>query len=330
MGRCQLDWRASKGKLTVNPIKNGGTVMRPVNLIGRCALIGVLLGASALVAAQEYVRDPDWPRPLPEDIEWGQVPNVTIGPQGHIYAFHRSSPPVLEFDPQGNLVDSWDSERIHRPHGFRFAPDGTIWATDFDRENGNQVLQFNAEGELLRHFGRQGVTGHSENLFDGPADVAVAENGDIFVADGHWNNRIVKYDAQGNYLMEWGGEGDGPGELNLPHSIVIDQRGRVLVADRGNHRIQIFDQNGRYLDQWTQFGRPSGLFIDDDDILYVADYQEKKGVTYGSAEDGTVMGFIDGTEPEGVVVDDAGNVYTGEVIGGDGSIVKKFVRRSAD
>lgn len=291
-------------------------------------LSGLVLAVfSAAVTAQEYVRDPDWPEPLPEGMEWGQVPNVSIDADGNIYAFHRSSPPVLKFDPEGNLIDSWDSDNIHRPHGFRFTDDGSVWATDFDRENGNQALRFDTAGNLLQRLGTRGFTGDTPNTFDGPADVAVAENGDIFVADGHWNNRIVKFDAQGRYLMEWGGYGDGQGELNLPHSIVIDRRGRVLVADRGNHRIQIFDQQGNYIDQWTQFGRPSGLFIDDNDILYAADYQEKRGVTYGSAEDGTVMGFIEGTEPEGVVVDDEGNVYTGEVIGGDGSIIKKFIRQ---
>jgi DNA-binding beta-propeller fold protein YncE len=182
---------------------------------------------------------------------------------------------------------------------------------------------------LLR-LGARGFGGTLPNNFDGPADSAVAANGDIFVADGHWNNRIVKFSKEGRYLMEWGSKGTGPGELNMPHTIVIDRRGRVLVGDRSNHRIQIFDQEGTYIDQWDQFGWPSGMFIDQNDILYVADYQSKRGVTYGSAEDGTVMGFIEGSEPEGVVVDADGNVYTGEVTGGEGgegSIMRKFIKQ---
>jgi len=286
--------------------------------------------ASNLSVAQEYVLDPDWPQPLPEEIVWGQVPNVTMDHEGFIYAFHRSEPPVLKFDTDGNLVDSWGTEWIARPHGFRVAPDGSLWATDYHRQNGHTVTKFDTSGRVLLRLGARGFTGTGPNTFNGPADVAVAPNGDVFVADGHWNNRIVKFNAEGRYLLEWGKKGSGPGELDVPNSIVIDARGRVMVADRSNERVQIFDQEGNYLTEWDQFGRPSGLFIDDNDVLYVADYEVKRGVTYGSAEDGAVMGFIEGSEAEGVVVDADGNVYTGEVTGGesgDGMIIRKFIKQ---
>ena len=282
------------------------------------------------VVAQEYVLDPNWPQPLPEGIEWGQVPNVTIDAEGFIYAFHRAEPPILKFSPSGELVDTFGEGWVATAHGFRAAADGTLWATDFNRPEGQLVTQFDTDGSVLLRLGARGFGGTLPNTFDGPADSAVAANGDIFVADGHWNNRIVKFSKEGRYLMEWGSKGTGPGELNMPHTIVIDRRGRVLVGDRSNHRIQIFDQEGTYIDQWDQFGWPSGMFIDQNDILYVADYQSKRGVTYGSAEDGTVMGFIEGSEPEGVVVDADGNVYTGEVTGGEGgegSIMRKFIKQ---
>ena len=282
------------------------------------------------VVAQEYVLDPNWPQPLPEGIEWGQVPNVTIDAEGFIYAFHRAEPPILKFSPSGELVDTFGEGWVATAHGFRAAADGTLWATDFNRLNGQIVTQFDTDGSVLLRLGARGFGGTLPNTFDGPADSAVAANGDIFVADGHWNNRIVKFSKEGRYLMEWGSKGTGPGELNMPHTIVIDRRGRVLVGDRSNHRIQIFDQEGTYIDQWDQFGWPSGMFIDQNDILYVADYQSKRGVTYGSAEDGTLMGFIEGSEPEGVVVDADGNVYTGEVTGGEGgegSIMRKFIKQ---
>ncbi len=288
----------------------------------------VLLASAAW--AQDYVLDPDWPKPLPDDIEWGQVPNVTIDQDGYIYAFHRSEPPVLKFDSEGNLVDTFGSDFVNRPHGFRVTPDGTIWATDYHRQLGHTITRIDTEGRILLRLGARGFTGSGPNTFNGPADVAQAPNGDFFVADGHWNNRIVKYDRSGRYLMEWGGKGAGQGQLDVPHSIVIDRRGRVLVGDRSNHRIQIFTQTGEYITEWDQFGWPSGLFIDDNDILYVADYQDKLGVTYGSADDGTVMGFIGGTAPEGVVVDADGNVYVGEVTGGEnseGRIIKKFIKQ---
>ena len=282
--------------------------------------------------AQDYIMDPDWPKPLPEGIEWGQVPNVTIDAEGYIYAFHRSEPPVLKFDAEGNLVDSFGGPQwVATPHGFRATPDGqTFWATDYNRERGHTITKVDASGRIIQRLGARGFSGVGPTTFNGPADVAQAEDGSFFVADGHFNNRIVKYDKDGRYLMEWGKKGAGAGEFNLPHTIVIDRRGRVLVGDRANLRIQIFTQDGEYITEWDQFGRPSGMFIDQNDILYVADYQELRGVTYGSAEDGSVIGFIQGSEPEGVVVDADGNVYTGEVTGGEGGegrIIRKFIKQ---
>lgn len=301
-----------------------------LSLITLLSTIGLLLSTNTAFA-QDYVMDPDWPRPLPDDIAWGQVPNVTIDQDGFIYAFHRSDPPVLKFDPDGNLVAAFGGpEWVHLPHGFRINPDGTIWTTDFHRQLGHTITKIDTEGRVLLRLGARGFTGTGPNTFNGPADVAQAPSGEFFVADGHWNNRIVKFDKDGRYLMEWGNKGTGTGEFDLPHSIVIDRRGRVLVSDRGNARIQIFTQDGEYITEWDQFGMPSGLFIDDNDVLYAADYQVKRGVTYGSAEDGTVMGFFQGSEAEGIVVDAAGNVYTGEVTGGDGGdgmIIRKFIRQ---
>ena len=275
--------------------------------------IFVLVSLQANFAiSQGYIMDPNWPKPLPEGIEWGQVPNVTIDAEGFIYAFHRSDPPVLKFDPEGNLVDSFGSEVwVTTPHGFRITPEGsTIWATDFNAQRGHTITKIDTNGRVLQRFGARGFSGVGPHTFNGPADVAQAEDG--------------------RYLMEWGKKGTGPGEFNLPHTIVIDRRGRVLVGDRANLRIQIFTQEGEYITEWDQFGRPSGMFIDQNDILYVADYQELRGVIYGSAEDGTVIGFVEGSEPEGIVVDADGNIYTGEVTGGEGGegrIIRKFIKQ---
>ena len=294
------------------------------------ALIGAAFLTLAL-QAQEYVMDPDWPKPLPENIEWGQVPNVTIDREGFIYAFHRSDPPVLKFDTEGNLVDSFGSAQwVARPHGFRLTPEGDIWTTDYQRESGHTITKIDTAGNILLRLGARGFAGTGPNTFNGPADVAQAEDGSFFVADGHWNNRIVKFNASGRYLLEWGGKGSGPGQFDVPHTILIDRRGRVFVGDRSNERIQLFTQQGEYLTEWDQFGRPSGMFIDHEDVLYVADYEKLRGVTYGNAENGEVLGFIEGSEPEGVVVDLDGNVYTGEVTGGqggDGYIIRKFIKQ---
>ena len=196
------------------------------------ALIGAAFFALAL-QAQEYVMDPDWPKPLPENIEWGQVPNVTIDREGFIYAFHRSDPPVLKFDTEGNLVDSFGSAQwVARPHGFRLTPEGDIWTTDYQRESGHTITKIDTAGNILLRLGARGFAGTGPNTFNGPADVAQAEDGSFFVADGHWNNRIVKFNASGRYLLEWGGRGSGPGQFDVPHTILIDRRGRVFVGDR--------------------------------------------------------------------------------------------------
>ena len=295
--------------------------------------IGVVCAALLTFSlhAQEYVMDPNWPKPLPEGIEWGQVPNVTIDKEGFIYAFHRSDPPVLKFDKDGNLVDSFGSSQwVVRPHGFRLTPEGDIWATDYQRQSGHTITKIDTNGNILLRLGARGFAGAGPNTFNGPADVAQADDGSFFVADGHWNNRVVKFDKEGRYLLEWGGKGSEPGQFNLPHTILIDRRGRVFVGDRSNERIQLFTPEGEYLDEWDQFGRPSGMFIDHDDVLYVADYEKMRGVTFGDAESGEVLGFIEGSEPEGVVVDLDGNVYTSEVTGGqggNGKIIRKFVKK---
>lgn len=144
------------------------------------------------------------------------------------------------------------------------------------------------------------------------------------MADGHVNNRIVKFSSDGRFLKAWGSKGSGPGEFSVPHAIALDSRGRVFVADRGNKRLQIFDQEGTFLAEWTQFGRPSGLLITPDDTLYVADVTEGTGITYGSARDGVVQGVIRGTLAESIAIDKAGSVYAGETT--TGRTLRKFLK----
>jgi DNA-binding beta-propeller fold protein YncE len=153
------------------------------------------------------------------------------------------------------------------------------------------------------------------------------------VADGHVNSRIVKFSPSGAFIKAWGKRGDGPGELNVPHTMFFDSRGRLLVGDRSNRRIQIFDQDGRYLDQWTQFGSPSGIFVAPDDTLYVVDYNDKMRLFVGSAKDGSIQHTVDLTLAEGVAVDPLGSIYVGETVVGHlgdmvtGHAVRKMVKR---
>ena len=150
-------------------------------------------------------------------------------------------------------------------------------------------------------LGKAGVAGNGPDTFDRPTDVAVASNGDIFVTDGHGtNDRVVKFAKDGRFVKAWGQRGARPGEFNQPHTIALDSRGRVFVGDRSNSRIQVFDPDGTFIVEWAQFGRPSGMFIDEDDTLYVTDSTSnsrnnpgwKRGIYIGSTHDGSVTAFI--------------------------------------
>ncbi len=299
-------------------------------------LLVLLLGAvgEGQAPAPPYRLVPGWGT-LPGGETWGEVPGMAIDSSGRIFAFHRAEKPIVELDRSGRVVRMWGENMFAWPHGIRVDRSGNLWVTDGQARNGlgQQVFKYGPDGTLLLTLGTRGVRGEGPDTFGGPCDVAVAGNGDIFVADGHQNSRIVKFDKDGRFIKAWGRRGSGPGEFNLPHTLVIDSSGRVLVGDRSNHRIQIFDQDGNYLDEWTQFGTPSGMFVAADDTLYVVDYNVKKGVFIGSAKDGSLKYKLDDAVAEGVAVDSDGNIYVSETVPGTtltgqpgGHIVRKFER----
>ena len=183
-------------------------------------------------------------------------------------------------------------------------------------------------------LGRAGIAGSDTASFNGPSVVAVAPNGDIFIADGHGedgNNRIMKFSSSGRFLKEWGSSGPGPaaGEMSDAHALAFDSQGRLFVGDRRNSRIQIFDQEGNFLEQWTQFGPPSNIYIDAADVIYVTDTQTAampqwfrdrrpaswvRGIRVGDARTGNVTGFLR-SDSEFLTVDRLGNIYGAEVPG---------------
>jgi sugar lactone lactonase YvrE len=234
--------------------------------------------------------------------------------------------PVLKFDSSGKLVTSFGAGMFVSPHGIHVDRQGNIWLADGAGKDGKgqQVFKFSPDGKVLMTLGKPGVAGDSQDTFNPPSDILVAPNGDVFVADGHGGNtnaRIVKFSKDGKFIKAWGKKGSGPGEFDTPHSLAMDSSGRLFVADRGNSRIQIFDQDGRFLAEWKQFGRPSGIFIDRNDVLYAADTQSdektnpgyKRGIRVGSAKDGKVTALIPDPDPdgtgEGVAADVDGNIY---------------------
>jgi DNA-binding beta-propeller fold protein YncE len=283
---------------------------------------------------------------LPDGRMWGAPAAVEIDPDGRsIWVFERCGAnscagsrlaPILKFDSSGKLVKSFGEGMFVFPHGLEVDKDGNVWATDGQgaEGKGHQVFKCSPQGKLLLTLGKAGVAGDGPDTFNMPSDVAIAPNGDIFVADGHnplpTNMRIVKFSKDGKFIKAWGKKGTAPGDLDDPHSIAFDSRGRLFVADRRNDRIQIFDQDGRFIDQWKQFGRPSGIFITKDDVIYVAD--QAAGIRIGSARDGSLKAFINappsstGTTrvAESVAVDTLGGVYGGE----NGSMkLMKYVKK---
>ena len=281
-----------------------------------------------------------------------------------------SLPSMLKFDASGTLVTSFAQGMLIFPHGMHVDRDGNVWVTDGQDDapqaargaqapgqpnpaasrngplpgstRGHQVFKFSPQGKLLMTLGKAGGAAEPEYFYQ-PNDVLVAPNGDIFVSEGHGgaNARILKFTKDGTFITSFGKKGSGPGEMEQPHALAMDSRGRLFVGDRSNNRILIYQQDGKLLDAWPQFSRPSGIYIDANDTIYVADSESesvarnhdgwRRGIRIGSAKDGKVIAFIPdpvekatGTSAaEGVAVDRQGNVWGAEV-GPRG--VKKYVR----
>ena len=199
---------------------------------------------------------------------------------------------------------------------------------------GHQVFKFSPTGKVLMTLGKKGVAGNGPDSFDQPSGIAVAPNGDIFVTDGHGkNDRVVKFSKDGLFLKTWGRHGTGPGEFDQPHDISIGgSQGHVFIADRSNSRVQIFDQDGNFIAAWKQFGRPSAVFVGKDDTLYASDSQSNskvnpgytRGITIGSAKDGSLKAFIPDPDLDqadvnrisgasGIVADGQGTIYAADV-----------------
>ena len=311
---------------------------------------------------------------MPAGRTWGSTSSVDIDKDGtSVWVGERCGSnscltstldPVLKFDANGTLVKSFGAGLVIFPHGITVDRDGNVWIVDGNDNaprapraatpapgatpaplpmapppgatKGHQVIKFSPDGKVLLTLGAPGGAGAPDYFFQ-PNDVLVAPNGDIFVGEGHGggNSRMMKFDRTGRLLKTWGTLGSGPGEFNQPHALAMDSQGRLFVADRSNNRVQVFDQNGTFLAETKAFGRPSGVFIDANDTLYVADSESqsrepgaygynpgvKRGTRIGSARTLTVTGFIPDpsegagatTAAEGVAADRNGVVYGAEV-----------------
>lgn len=261
--------------------------------------------------------------------------------------------PIFKFDRMtGAVLANFGGGLMMTPHGIDVDRDGNVWVTDFagnaEGTKGHQVHKFSSDGELLMSLGQPGQTGSDGAHFNQPNDVIVGPDGSIYVSDGHNGQgmiteqameegrargdtaRIMKFNADGTFVKQWGQIGVRHGEFRTPHALEFDSRGRLWVADRGNHRIEIFDQEGNYLESRFTYGRISGLFITDDDMVYAIDSESsptnhpgwRNGVRVGHIDEDVTRAMIppferenrvyQGTAGEGVAVDSDGNVFAAE------------------
>jgi len=294
----------------------------------------------------------EWPAPpisaagAPGAWSFIQVSSVAITARGTVLVLHRGAHPIIEFDRDGKFVRSWGDgmfsegkvaaipqshwtedkshySAVYGPagcascgaHSVRVDPQGNIWLVDAP---GHVVYKLDSEGKEIMRLGKKGVSGTGAGAFNLPTDVAFAPNGDVYVTDGYGSARVVKYSREGKHLLEWGTRGKAPGEFGLPHNVVTDAQGRVYVTDRDNQRVEVFDANGKFLNQWATTDGISGLFMTKDQRIWTG------GVLRNL--DGTVVGRLSGpgtTGAHGVAATDAGEVYLAQLSG----IVQKFVRQ---
>jgi DNA-binding beta-propeller fold protein YncE len=337
----------------------------------RAAVAGAI--AAVTVFAQASYAPPnagEVPNPYRTILNWGQIPEgrawgatagVAVSPDGNIWTydrcggnscFNKDVDPIFELDQKtGAVLRHFGKGLFVQPHGLYVDKEGNVWVTDGDGKEGkgHQVFKFSPEGKILLTLGKAGDAGTGVDTFNAPNAVLVAPNGDIYVAEGHapslGNSRVLKFDRNGRFLKVVGGKGTGPGEFMEPHCLAMDSAGRLFVADRSNNRIQILSPDGKFIAEWKQFGRPSGVYIKDD-ILYVSDSESHpdrpgthgynpgcdRGFRIGSVKDGKVTAFIPNPDgmtggSEGIAVDHQGNVYGASRIAAEAGRLERFEKQ---
>ena len=322
--------------------------MRPVFRTILCCTVALAGGVSGL--CQQRYHEAEWPLPAttaagtPAPWHFGEVVAVATTAAGNILVLHRGAQPVMEFDVAGKFLRSWGEGTfsegkvtgippearapdgsgytvVYGPagchacgaHSIRVDAGGNIWLVD---AAAHVVYKTDSHGKVLLQLGEKGVAGTDSGHFNLPTDVAIAPDGSIFVSDGYGSARVVKFSSEGQFILEWGKRGTGPGEFGLPHNLAVDDTSRVYVTDRDNQRIQVFDSEGRFLDQWRDVGGVSTLYI----------------TKSGQIWTGGVLRNLDGTETtrlpgnvggHGTTVVTDGTVFVAQL----SRVVQKFVRR---
>ncbi len=298
------------------------------------------MAASVGQGSYSYEVADGWKEP-PAGYEWGQIGAVAVDSKDQVYLFTRTDHPLMIFDKEGNFLRSWGEGVFKDAHGLCFDADDNMYFVD---RASQVVMKFTADGQKVFELGNRDQpsdTGYNEEdrtvlraggPFHHPTDVALSASGDIYVSDGYRNCQVHKYSADGEFLFSWGEPGDGPGQFRLVHS-VWEAKGRVYVADRENHRIQIFTPQEEFLDMWPGFIQPCDIYVDDNDIMYVPELQGRVSLV---SLDGTILTRIGDPQdrvaepgkfigPHGICADSNGDFYVSEVL--TGQRIQKFIRK---
>jgi DNA-binding beta-propeller fold protein YncE len=278
-------------------------------------LLPVLLRAQPL----PYHPVENWAK-LPAGWNFGECSGVALDRNDNVWVFNRGPHPVIEFDSTGKMLQAWNDVPVKSAHGIRVDPEGNIWLIDVA---GHKVLKMSPQGRVLMVIGAVGDaagTQTSKDAFNRPTNVAFAPSGNFFITDGYVNSRVAEFTKAGQYVKQWGAKGTGDSEFNIVHDVVLDSRGRLYVADRENMRIQIFDQEGKFLGKWTGFGAAWGLaYAASENAIYVADGRNDRVVKLNM--EGQVIGTLGehGTTPgkfhypHSIALDRTGAIYVAEV-----------------
>jgi sugar lactone lactonase YvrE len=282
------------------------------------ALVGIP-GVSAQ-SGGKYTVNPEWAR-LPEGTTWGGSTSwITADRKGNIIVLVRTAPYFRQFTRDGRFVKAWGDDGLFQSaHSVTVDSQGFFWVTD---SVGHVVHKLSADGKLLMTLGKKGAAGDntSRDQFNQPNHVAIAPNGDIYVSDGYQNSRVVHFNGNGQFVRIIGGvRGSAPGQLQVPHGVALDSRGRILVNDSDNQRVSVFDKDGKFVEAWP-FPSRGGIEVASDDTVYVSDVNA--GVV-NIAKNGTRIDTVSADRAHGLGVDTDGFIY---VSGASRMTVMKITR----
>jgi peptidylglycine monooxygenase len=263
---------------------------------------------TVILGDRRYAVHRKWAK-LPAGESFGFLSDLAVDGEGRVHVAQRGTDrPVLVFDRHGKLLGTWGEGQLAEPHYITAGNDGAMLVADRDA---HQVLRFDRHGKLVQSLGKR----HWPSLdapFNHPTAAAETADGEIYVADGYGNSSVHRFAPDGSLIHTWGGQGGGPGAFTTPHAIAVDRRGRVLVGDRENNRVQLFDRAGKYLAEWGDFYHPMQIWIDDRDLVFVTDQIPRISLlTLDGKLVGRCRGAINGAH--GLAGDAEGNLYLSEL-----------------